>query len=156
MTARASAFDQALRRLAVEALQAEDFRFDRKRTFRRAVGPAVQIVNFQLGQRSMEGRFAVNLGVYLPGDALGTAPDLAPDQAMEYHCAPQRRERLGRLLPRRLPALQDLPYVGLLFGPKDVWWPFSEDARATEASVARSLAALREYGLPWFARKTPA
>jgi len=158
MSAASGTFDQALRSAVRDALQGQSFVFDKRRTFRKVIGggAAVQIINFQLGQRSLQGKFAVNLGVYVPGDLAVNPPDLKPEDALEYHCAPGRRERLGRLIPRPLPALQHVPWLGALFGPKDLWWPFSEDTRLTETSIAAALDTLRQYGFRWLDAATPA
>jgi hypothetical protein len=157
MSEAAKTFDHILRASARDALRERGFDFDRSRTFRRYPIPGAisQIVNFQLGQRSMEGRFTVNLGVYVPGEVPSNPADLQPDRACEYHCAWKRRERLGRLLPRPLPALQNVPLLGALFGPQDVWWTFSTDAARTQRSMERVLALLLNRGLAWLDAATP-
>lgn len=153
MSEASKSFDRALRSFVVEPMRNNGFTFDGKRTFRRpGVDETVMhIVNFQLGQRSIEGRFTVNLGVFVDGDE----PGIAPQEAMEYHCVWQRRERLGRLLPRRLHVLERIPVLGMFFGPKDIWWRFSSELTYTTAQLSTALAALETYGFPWLARMTP-
>lgn len=140
-------FDAALREIAQPALAAHGFRFDGSRTFRRVAddGRSAAIVNFQRGQRSMEGRFTVNLGVYREGDSDG----IAPAKAKEYHCAPHRRTRLGPCMPGWLPALARLPWLGILFGPRDRWWPLDSDDARMQATMATVVDAIARHGLPW-------
>jgi len=153
MSEASKSFDRALRALMVEPLHNHGFVFDGRRTFRRpgSDGTTMHIVNFQLGQRSHEGRFTINLGVFVDGDE----PGITPQEAMEFHCPWQRRERLGMLLPRRLHALERIPVLGMLFGPKDIWWHFSAKLTHTATELSTALATLETYGLPWLARMTP-
>jgi hypothetical protein len=71
MSEASTTFDQELRAVVLARLRDHGFAFDGSRTFRRALGGGAiaHVVNFQLGQRSLQGRFAVNLGVYVEGDA---------------------------------------------------------------------------------------
>jgi uncharacterized protein DUF4304 len=146
----ASAFSKSLRTLVVPALTGAGFAFDGSRTFRRfpAATPCAQIVNFQLGERFLEGKFTVNLGLYDPDEA---AVRLEPAKAFEHHCAARHRQRLGFLLPRRPGALARVPIVGLLFRPRDAWWPAGDP---TAIETARD--AILAYGLPWLESQTPA
>lgn len=153
MSARTSAFDQALRAVAVPALAPHGFRFDGGRTFRRvsADGRICLIVNFQLGQRSMAGKFTVNLGVFADGDG----PGIEPNRANEYDCRADRRTRIGALIPQRFPRLVGLPFVGFLFGAFDRWWPFSEDETRTRAALSTAVEAVVSHGLDWLAAREP-
>lgn len=140
-----------------EPLGIRGFHFDGHRTFRRAVGRGViQIINLQLGERSLQGMFTVNLAVYVPGEsAQRTTSGLClPEKIMEFHCVPDRRRRLGTLVPRRLEALQTLPLIGLFFVRRDMWWRCSRhDITAT--SLSSVLDALEKYGLDWLDGATP-
>ncbi|WP_200335183.1 DUF4304 domain-containing protein [Thiocystis violacea] len=158
MSDASKVFDRALRAILREPMAQHGFGFDGSRTFRRhlAGGAITQIVNVQLGQRSMSGKFTVNLGVYVPGEASANPAGLSGRKALEYHCAPNRRERLGRLVPAPLPALQWLPLLGLFFGPKDIWWPFSAEPLRTERSLQRVRSLLTQRGLRWLDGATPA
>lgn len=153
MSEASTSFDRVLRAVVVERLRNHGFTFDGRRTFRRPGlgGNIMHIVNFQLGQRSLVEKFTVNLGVFVDGDA----PGIQPQKAMEYHCVPQCRERLGRLLPRRLQAFERIPVLGIFFGPKDIWWHFSSKLTHTAAELTTAMAALETYGLPWLVRMTP-
>lgn len=143
MPAFAKAFSGLLSRLVVPALADAGFGFDGSRTFRRlpAGTSRAQIVNFQLGVRFMEGKFTVNLAVYDPDDAFA---QVDPRKALEYHCSPRLRQRLGLLLPVRLGALARLPGVGVLFLPRDRWWR-ADDPK----SVSDARDAVLAHGLAW-------
>lgn len=151
MSARTAAFDRTLRAIAVPALAPHGFRFDGRRTFRRVSddGRVCRIVNFQLGQRSMEGKFTANLAVFVDGDAA----DIAPDRAHESDCRWDRRTRIGALMPQRFPRLIGLPFVGFLFGTRDTWWPFSDDEARAAAAVASAVEAIAAHGLDWLAAR---
>lgn len=153
MSARASVFDKALREIAVPALSAHGFRFDGSRTFRRLSedGRSCQIIHFQLGQRSMGGRFTVNLGVFREGDRTG----VSPGRAHEHDCPLERRTRLGALLPLRFPALARLPLVGFLFGRPDKWWSFSEEPTRTGKAVSAAVDMIAANGLGWLNADKP-
>jgi hypothetical protein len=149
MPSYARSFSEHLRNLVAPALAEAGFAFDGSRTFRRSPKgtSCVQIVNFQLGERFMEGKFTVNLAVYDPENAFA---QVASDQALEHHCSTRLRQRLGVLIPRPLGVFARLPAIGFLFRPKDKWWraglPGDLD-KATEAVVS--------YGLPWLDANTP-
>ena len=149
---RASAFDKALREIAVPALAQHGFAFDGKRTFRRVSdAPRVSdIINFQLGQRSMSAKFTVNLGIFAEGDA----PGVSVGQAKEYDYLTQRRTRIGSLMLKS-PTLSKLPWVGFLFGVPDKWWWFSETYAQTRASVTAAVETLVTTGVGWFATNRP-
>jgi len=144
---RRAAFDAALRAIASPALAVHGFRFDGSRTFRRvhADGRTAAIVNFQLGQRSMEGLFTINLGVYVEGDCNG----ITAATAKEFHCTAERRTRLGPLMPGWMPALADLPWVGIVFGSRDRWWRLTDDPARMHASMTIVVACIADHGLPW-------
>ena len=147
MSVRASAFDKALRGIAVPALSTHGFKFDGSRTFRRLSqgGRICQIINFQLGQRSMEGKFTVNLGIFAEEDC----PAVSANGAHEYDCRSQRRTRIGALIPLRFPKLANLPFVGFLYGAPDKWWSFSEDESHTYEAVSTVVDTISAYGLGW-------
>jgi hypothetical protein len=145
----ASTFAASLRTLVVPALTDAGFAFDGSRTFRRlpAGTSCAQIVNFQLGERFLEGRFTVNLAVYDPEAA---TVRLEPTEAFEHHCAARHRQRLGLLLPRRLGTLARLPMIGLLFRPRDTWWRASDPG-----AIEKARDAIVAHGLAWLESHTP-
>jgi hypothetical protein len=153
MSARASAFDKALREIAVPALSVHGFKFDGSRTFRRVSqdGRICQIINFQLGQRSMAGKFTVNLGIFEQEDC----PAVSANGANEYDCRTERRTRIGALIPLRFPKLANLPFVGFLYGVPDKWWSFSQDSSHTGAAVSAVVDVISAYGLSWLNASGP-
>lgn len=140
MTEASKVFSQALRTVAKPQLHASGFEFDGRRTFRRPLqqGAIVDAINFQLGQRWLQGQFTVNLSVGTPGS--------------EYDPL-ARVQRLGLLIPPPMPMLTRLPVVGTWFGPKDIWWRFSADPKQTEAALRRAMHALVRFGYAWFGER---
>lgn len=138
-------------------LKGRGFSFDGSRTFRRSFknGTIAQLVNFQLGQRSLEGQFTVNLGVFVLGEVSSNPSDVTASNALEYNCSGHRRTRLGTLRPGLLPALTNVPIVGALFGKKDAWWSFFEDQARTDSSLRECLSVLEQYGFAWLEQSTP-
>lgn len=154
MSAQSLVFDDALRRIAVPALAAHGFAYDASRTFRRvsADGKHADLINVQLGQRSLEGKFTVNLGVFRADDN----PGIDVRKAKEYHCPMSRRVRIGLVVPPRLPGLAKLPAVGFLFGGQDRWWRFSTDEAMTGLEMQHVVGLVIEHGLAWHAAMTHA
>lgn len=103
------------------------------------------IVNFQLGQRSLAGKFTVNLGVFAEADS----PGINVARANEHDCRFDRRLRLGELVPHRFSRLAGLPYVGSLFGPRDRWWSFPDDGVHTHAAMSVVVDQIVAHGLHW-------
>lgn len=145
----ARSFSEHLRNLVVPAFAEAGFAFDGSRTFRRlpAGTPYAQIINFQLGERFMAGKFTVNLAVYNPDDA---AARVEPKLALEYHCSARLRQRLGFLVPGRLGAFARLPVLGLFARPRDQWWRAGDPKTVEEAKEA-----VFSYGLAWLDSNTP-
>lgn len=136
-----TAFDEAMGEVIAPVLAGMGFRRGRGRAFRRlaADGSAAQLVEFQLGQRALAGRFTVNLGVFLAADA----PGVAAADAREYHCAPHRRSRLGMLAAPRHPRLAAMPLVGPCSGRR------TGGGRWTEVPIARR-ARCRRCAICWW------
>lgn len=145
----ARSFTRRLREEAAPALADIGFAFDGSRTFRRFPEDraCVQIINFQLGERFMSGKFTVNVAVYDPARC---AAQVDSKKALEHHCSAPLRQRVGFLIPGRLRALERLPIVGLLFRPKDSWWA-ADDATA----IVEAREAVVTYGLAWLETHTP-
>lgn len=138
-------------------MAARGFRYDsRSRTFRRTAGEFTQIVNIQVGVRSLEGRFTVNLGVFHPAFAAASAPAPDPARPMEYECLPECRARLGLLQPtaftrffqRRIRNPRSF-IEHWLVTPFDKWWRFGAGAVQVGAALAAVKRMLLERGLPW-------
>ena len=153
MSARSDTFDSCLAELVTPRLSERGFGFDHSRTYRKIVdgGEAVEIVNFQLGQRSLEGKFTVNLGVLSRAEA--DAQDLALDRAYPYSCRYQNR--IGRVLPARSERLRNLPYLGMFFGAHDKWWRFSEDRALTSRQLETVCDLIVAHAIPWLENFSP-
>lgn len=129
-TPTALAMDEVARRIAPVLKQA-GFR-KRHRAFNRTTEPGVvQVISFQMSDAG-NGRFTLNLGVYV--EAL--RDQFSPWTKMsawvnEYNC--QLRKRIGQLLP----------------GGRDTWWQV-EDVETAAITVQ---AALSRYGLPWLEQR---
>jgi hypothetical protein len=151
VTERALTFNRALREIAVPKLSEHGFKFDSSRTFRRLSSDQrfCEIINFQLGQRSKEGEFTVNLGVFREGDSQG----ILVSHAQEHECSHGYRIRIGAIIPIRFPKLYELPIFGFLFGSKDKWWQFSSSPLVTNTAVSSAVNVLLAHGMGWFAEK---
>lgn len=117
------------------SLKARGFTRD-KRTWRRAHGDAIQVVNVQASQWNAgpEGRFTINLGLYFPSIAklLG---ERAVEKPKEYEC--HLRQRIGTVVSKR-----------------DHWWTIDPNADANDLAVDTA-EKLEKHGLPWLeARRT--
>lgn len=147
MSERTSAFDRALREIAVSALSNHGFTFNGGRTFRRVSvdGRTCPIIDFQLGQRSRAGKFTTNRGVFSEDDQ----PGLSAHRANVDDCNFGQRRRIGTLIPLRFPTLTSLPWIGFLFGSPDKWWRFSADPSHTNAALSAAVDELIIRGLSW-------
>jgi len=125
--------DAVVRDTVAPALEAAGFR-KQARTFRRASGDAIHVVNVQGSTRNMgaEGRFTLILGIYFASvAALLTSPEAVSDAPAEMDC--QLRQRIGPLMP----------------GRQDHWW--SIDATTDLAALgAEVVDAWHRHGAPWF------
>ena len=148
MTARADNFLECLQRVVSPRLRSFGFVFDKSRTCRRFAddGAGVEIVNFQLGQRRLEGRFTVNLGVLNRARADGI--DLR--KAYPWHCSYQNR--LGCVRPPRCERLEYVPFLGMIFGRHDKWWRFSTESEFTSRQLNEACDMIVDYGVPWLER----
>ena len=77
----------------------------RARTCNRTTGDGLtHVINFQMGQRSLQGKFTVNVGVYVPEIGHAHYGTEAPSFVQEASCCVRRR--LGNLGPEQ----------------RDLWW----------------------------------
>lgn len=156
-TDRIRALANGLSQVVKPEMVSRGFHYDSStRTFRKPSGVCIQIVDFQVGVRTMEGQFTVNLAVYHP-EYRNPAPPDYPDRPREFNCLYEFRKRLSRL--------RDTPFTkffrfflrnsdGWLVTPTDYWWPFTSD----EAQVAKELGLVRrlllDRGLAWLDRNS--
>lgn len=126
----AEIIDQVIKANLAPTLKSEGFK-KTARTFHRASGPAIHVVNVQASQwgSSDEGRFTLNLGVYVP-ELARMLGDAVHEKPKEYQC--QARARIGSLMP----------------AGSDDWWdvsPSTDLAALTREVEARYV----EFGRPW-------
>lgn len=89
----------------------------RRHTFNRSAEPGIiQVINFQMGQRSLQGQFTINFGIAIEEawslrrrDSAGQFPAFVS----EYEC--EFRQRLSQLRGEQ----------------RDIWWDLSRQARAS-------------------------
>lgn len=117
--------------------------FTRKsRTFRKAAGEAIQIVNVQANKWNQgdSGSFTINLGVYFRA-----IEELADESITDLPGPGQftASTRLGQLLPNPRDKWWKLR-------PKR-WWEFSDRFTPDNAAI-QVVDALHRYGLPWLER----
>ena len=145
MTARSETFAECLNEIVSPKLNDIGFSFDKSRTYRRLVHDqtGVEIINFQLGQRRLEGKFTVNLGVLLPHEE----QDLDLLKAYPYSCNYQ--SRIGSVLPPKSELLKTVPYLEMIFGSHDKWWRFSADKEFTSRQGSEVCEKIIKYGVPW-------
>jgi hypothetical protein len=89
----------------------------------------VDVVEFQIGVRSMAGQFTVNVGVSIPEVALATQ---SPAEGIVTAPSCAMRGRLGALAP----------------AGADRWWPIREHPRVLDDVRLR----LRDHAMPFFER----
>jgi Domain of unknown function (DUF4304) len=147
------------------------------RTAWRYVRDAVDVVNVQSFGASIADAvgcttfsFSVNLGVWLPHDALTRAPKRDPKGRLrpsEYQCEPHRRRRLTKSLSQPwfrpfsgttrgwLPSLR-LHREGLkkvmrrdVHDRPEIWFVLSDGSNLNECMLD-AVRAIREDALPWF------
>jgi hypothetical protein len=126
-------FDKSLRKIAKPELERLGFGFDGKRRFSKvARNGAELVVEYQVGVRSMQGRFAVNL------------------------IAGERFERLAKIRPtltskwvNRVFGDYD-PWWKDIFLPKDDWWQISPFQKEMDTIIGKTVKDLKSYGIAWF------
>ncbi len=162
MTKRSSVLELAIRKQLAGRLIDQGYQYDGKKTFRR-IDPSrgtIRIVEFQVGARSLAGRFTVNLGVYAPQFALGPEPAASVEVATPTYCLPGFSERLGCVIEgawmrffSKLFGPPDGWWKHILYGPRDRWWRYSENAETTTRQVAITAQLILGPGMQWLDRK---
>jgi Domain of unknown function (DUF4304) len=126
------------------------------RTFRRSFQDCVQIINFQAGVRSLEGRFTVNLAIFHPQYSELTPATALPVNPKEHDCLMEFRIRLSNLretfLTRLFRSKVSHPNTFLqwwLVTPSDKWWDFSANKQQVDRSLQSIHQLLMGPGLAW-------
>jgi len=128
----------------------------RTRTFRRVSDELTQIIDIQVGQRSMEGSFTVNLGVFHPRYFDKTIDKAPPANPREFHCLAEYRQRLGQLRDTLLTKTMkrwvkntEHWFSWWLVTPPDRWWKFSGLEGEVRRSLENVIEVLKNQGIPW-------
>jgi hypothetical protein len=149
------ALDAAIRAVLQPQLAELGFQYEASsRTFRKKVGECTQIVNFQVGLRSLEGRFTVNLGVFHPDVRTDTGTSLMPQKPREFHCLARVRLAVLRDTPvtrlfRPFISKPDTSLKWWLITPSDSWWPFTADEAANSGQLTKLRGLLLTRGTSW-------
>jgi hypothetical protein len=140
------------------------FTHDEKRTCRRILldKQLADIVEIQIGRTLKSGKFTVNLGVYSPSFFVQVAAGTSPPElhaANSWDCLPGYCQRLGftrtttrtRLWGSILGA-PDSWWKNILYGPRDLWWAYSDNHDRTLRRVQECADLLLGSGIAWFDR----
>lgn len=127
-------FNKSLRTVAKpDELESLGFEFDGKRRFGRiGENGEQQIIEYQVGSRAVQGRFAVNL------------------------ISGERYERLAMLRPTFMSRIANRvfgdydPWWKVLFMPKDDWWKISPFQKEMDSIIVNTVVDLKSYGIFWF------
>ena len=87
----------------------------------------IHVINFQMGKRSLAGKFTINLGVFIP-EVYQAIWDKEATHINHGNC--EIKKRIGFLTPT----------------PKDLWWDLKRNSRRLSKNV---LMHLDKYGLPY-------
>lgn len=160
VTERIKALNAAIRAALQPPLLERGFSYEAStRTFRKAVGECTQIVHVQVGLRSLEGQFTVNLAVFHPDYRPGSDRGVLSRAPEECDC--WERTRLGTLRDTLVSRL-----IGRKFGddanfllwrlttPADKWWPFTPSEVENRRQLESVKVLLLARGLNWLEAKS--
>ena len=157
MSNRTVVLKKCLKELLAPDLSRYSFSYDGKYTFRHIDNgrQTVRLIEFQPGIKSAAGEFTVNLGVYSPLYYNGS-PVPTVEEVDSGYCF--FRDRLGCVRkPGRLWTMlfgfPDKWWKLILYGPRDIWWRYSENRQITEASVNECRKLINDVGLAWLEMK---
>lgn len=155
-TERIKALNASIREVLEPPMAERGFRYAAKsRTFRKAAGECTQIVGIQVGLRSLEGQFTVNLAVFHPEYRPGADGSVAPVAPEEGDC--WARARLGtlrrtlgsRLLGSRFDEGSNF-LLWRLTTAADRWWRFTADKAENDLQLRAAMDLLFSCGMDWF------
>ncbi len=147
-------FDRQLRAEVAPKLLQRNFTFS-DRTFRRAVTHegtiSTQIVEFQVGQKRLSGKFTVNLAVY---NADVSSQSLSPSttEPHSYDCQFDLVQRLGFFRPPQLTLFDRLLRRTRI--ATDYWWMQHENAQLMRRELNDVEEVLLAHGLTWLETHT--
>ena len=126
-------FNNSLRNVAKPELALLGFEFDGKRRFSKiGQNGEKQIIEYQVGIRSAQGTFAVNL------------------------ISTDRQVRLAMIRPTLMSRFVNWlfgdydPWWKELFLPKDDWWKISPFQKEMDSIVMSTVSDLKSFGIAWF------
>jgi len=159
---RLKCLDQGIRQQLAQFLIAHNFELEpSKRTFRRKRGDFTQIINIQLGSKSLTGKFTVNLGVFHPSAGSPIPGHPTPSDPGEADCPTEMRARLGMIrdsmlgrLFRVRPDSSASFLKSWLSTPFDKWWPYTDAPKQIERELASVIRLLEQHGLAWLESKS--
>lgn len=112
---------------------------------------STQVIEFQVGVRSLAGRFTVNLAVFNRTYArASTLRD--PDAPFLFDCPHELFQRLGSSAPRRRSVLDRL--LGRRGGARDYWWAQEVDEGRMVGTLKEVLELLTGRGISWLEQQT--
>ncbi len=130
-------FNKSLLKVAKPQLEALGYKFDGKRRFTKIDAQGNEmIIEYQVGTRSMQERFTVNL-------IIG-----------------EKSERLKKIRPTLMSRLANRlfgdydPWWKEIFLPKDDWWKISPFQKEMDSIVHKTVIDLKSYGISWFNDET--
>jgi hypothetical protein len=125
-------FNKSLKRVAKLELEPLGYLYDGKRRFIKTTPEGKQlIIEYQVGVRAMQGRFAVNLLVSEEFERLATL-----------------RPSLMSKLVNRLFGDYDPWWKGILL-PKDDWWEISPVQKEMDTIIGKTVTDLKSFGINW-------
>lgn len=118
------------------ALEKHGFKSDGHRKFSRILNGKEIGIEFQIGQRFMEGKFTVNLAIGEKTQRLGIV----------------RETQLSRLVNRMFGGYD--PWWKGIFLPKDKWRKISKSESQIDKTILETVECIEKHGLPWLNRNT--
>jgi hypothetical protein len=149
--AKRKQFYRQLKKLVQPELLSKGFDFDGKRVFRKSVQfdsyTGIQIIEFQLGIKSLVGKFTANVGVF---SSQFYPKDWHPivDEPLTYDCFPAMWKRLGCFFDPPQSWIRSV--LGCPKPPRsNYWWEQYADEQKMAKSLQSALTCLKAEVLPW-------
>ena len=153
MSDRTAVLKKCLKEILMPELVQHSYNYDGKYTFRHIDNKkqTVKLIEFQPGIKSATGQFTVNLAIYSLLYNIHSPIQTLEDVHSGYCFI---RDRLGCVRkPGRFWSIifgvSDKWWKQILYGPRDIWWNFSENRQITESSVNECRQLIEDVGLAW-------